>query len=640
MKKLRSLKFVMMLVVCLCVSSLPVFADNNLQQLPAPSWAEWNYDDGVYATFENVEAAQGIYSIEVYRNDRLWKTINSTAKNPMVDGRRAMWRWIEESGSYKFRVIARGDGTAYSDSAWSGWSDVFEYKKPDKAFGSVQNLHWSMEEPGTVEWDPPADIPEANRESLRYFVKLFKDGEEVWGMYNLSDTSYDMTQTQSMDEVADYICKVQAQSRDIVSISSGKWVESEPYVDVEDVQQRIGSELDDIFSQFDIIDDEEDNLATASNALAAVERLDIKETAIAVQTDDTVLSTLEGIEASYLGLTGKTVEKNISENTGFGKGDVKVIGAGLNIASASNAVEIEMKKVDSDEATRVDPSLYSYATVFEISLKNAVGRLRAPVTIIMPVPDNIDPARLRIMHVHRDGSREAVYPSIDGKRAKFTVTEFSEFVFMERSESTGGSDEPIVDPDNPGGSGGSGGSGGGGGSDSGSGSSSSTTGTVTTDSKKGQVNSITGIITGSGDGYSRWISETPQTAGADTRWKLQYADGTFAAGSYVTDEQGNLVKDQAGNPVEQPLWEMVNGAWYAFGVDGYVRSGLVFDPALNGWFYQDVNTGMKTGWQQIGEKWYYFNPVSDGTKGIMYVSRKTPDGYQVLEDGSWDGQGR
>ena len=210
------------------------------------------------------------------------------------------------------------------------------------------------------------------------------------------------------------------------------------------------------------------------------------------------------------------------------------------------------------------------------------------------------------------------------------------FGTMERKESIGGDDEPIEDPGNSGGSGSSGG----GGSDSGSGGSSSTTGTVTTDSKKGQVNSITGIITGSGDGYSKWIAEAPQAGGADTRWKLQYADGTFAAGFYVTDEQGNLVKDQAGNPVEQPLWEMVNGAWYAFGADGYVRSGLVFDPALNGWFYQDVNTGMKTGWQQIGEKWYYFNPVSDGAKGIMYVSRKTPDGYQVLEDGSWDGQGR
>lgn len=636
MKKLKSLGFVFLLAVCICISILPAFADNNLEQLDAPSWAQWNHDDGVYATFENVEDAQGIYSIEVYRNGKLWKTINSGARNPIVNGRSAMWRWIEESGSYKFRVIARGDGVTTADSEWSDWSNVFGYKKPDKAFGNVQNLHWSLEEPGTVEWDPPANISEGNQESLRYYVKLFKDGEEVWGMYNLTDTFYDLTKTQYMDEVADYVCKVQAQSRDIQSISAGKWVESEPYVDVEDVQQRIGSELDDIYSLFDIIDEDEDNLATASNALAAVERLDLKETAIAVQSDDSVLSVLEGIEASYLGLTGKTVEKNISENTGFGKGEVEVIGAGLNIASASNAVAIEMKKVDSDEAAKVDANFYSYATVFEISLKNAVGKLRVPVTIIMPVPDKINPDRLRIMHVHKDGTREAIYPIIDGKRAKFTVTEFSEFVFMERKESIGGDDEPIEDPGNSGGSGSSGG----GGSDSGSGGSSSTTGTVTTDSKKGQVNSITGIITGSGDGYSKWIAEAPQAGGADTRWKLQYADGTFAAGFYVTDEQGNLVKDQAGNPVEQPLWEMVNGAWYAFGVDGYVRSGLVFDPALNGWFYQDVNTGMKTGWQQIGEKWYYFNPVSDGAKGIMYVSRKTPDGYQVLEDGSWDGQGR
>lgn len=633
MKKLRSLKFVLMLVVCLCVSSLPVFADNNLTPLDAPSWAKWNDDNGVYATFENVEEAQGIYSIEVYRNDRYWKTINSTARNPIENGRRAMWNLIEESGNYKFRVMARGDGMTTSDSPWSGWSETFEYKKPNKTFGEVQNLHWSMEEPGTVEWDPPANIPEANRESLRYFVKLFKDGEEVWGMYNLSDTSCDMI--KNIDEVADYTCKVQAQSRDIVSISSGKWVESEAYVDVEDVQQRIGDELNDIFSLLDIIDDEEENLATASNALAAVERLDIKETAIAVQTDADALSTLEGIEEAYLGLTGKAVKTNISDNTGFGKGDVKVIGAGLNIASASDWVEIEMKKVDSDEASGIDANLYSYATVFEISLKNAVGKLRAPVTIIMPVPDKINPDRLRIMHVHRDGSREAIYPNIVGKKAKFTVTEFSKFVFMERRESTGGSDEPIVDPGN---SGGSGGSGGGGGSSFGG--SSSSAGTVTTDSKKGQVNSITGIITGSGDGYSRWISETSQTAGAGTRWKLQYADGTFAAGFYVTDEQGNLVKDSAGNPIEQPLWEMVNGAWYAFGADGYIKSGLVFDPALNGWFYQDVNTGMKTGWQQIEGKWYYFNQASDGTKGIMYVSRETPDGYRVLEDGSWDGQER
>ena len=40
------------------------------------------------------------------------------------------------------------------------------------------------------------------------------------------------------------------------------------------------------------------------------------------------------------------------------------------------------------------------------------------------------------------------------------------------------------------------------------------------------------------------------------------------------------------------------------------------------WFYLNpVSDGtrgrMVTGWQLIDDKWYYFNPVSDGTKGVL-----------------------
>ena len=44
-----------------------------------------------------------------------------------------------------------------------------------------------------------------------------------------------------------------------------------------------------------------------------------------------------------------------------------------------------------------------------------------------------------------------------------------------------------------------------------------------------------------------------------------------------------------------------------------------------------------TGWQLVDNKWYYFNPVSDGTKGIMRVNAWI-DGYYVGADGSWDPQ--
>lgn len=143
------------------------------------------------------------------------------------------------------------------------------------------------------------------------------------------------------------------------------------------------------------------------------------------------------------------------------------------------------------------------------------------------------------------------------------------------------------------------------------------------DSKKGYVNTVSGIITGNGTNNSHWIQES----GNPSQWKLQYADGTFAAGSIKTAENGTVY--------EQPAWEMINGAWYAFGADGYTKSGFFFDHEQSSWFFIDINSGMKTGWQQIENNWYYFNPVSDGTMGKLYTSATTPDGYQVDENGRW-----
>ena len=64
---------------------------------------------------------------------------------------------------------------------------------------------------------------------------------------------------------------------------------------------------------------------------------------------------------------------------------------------------------------------------------------------------------------------------------------------------------------------------------------------------------------------------------------------------------------------------------------------MIFDKALDGWCYIDINAGMKTGWQLVDGKWRYFNPVSGGTKGKMAVNTKTPDGYNVDSNGVWDG---
>lgn len=43
---------------------------------------------------------------------------------------------------------------------------------------------------------------------------------------------------------------------------------------------------------------------------------------------------------------------------------------------------------------------------------------------------------------------------------------------------------------------------------------------------------------------------------------------------------------------------------------------------------------MRTGWQVIDGKSYYFNTQSDGTMGRLYVDTVTPDGYRVGADGA------
>lgn len=196
-----------------------------------------------------------------------------------------------------------------------------------------------------------------------------------------------------------------------------------------------------------------------------------------------------------------------------------------------------------------------------------------------------------------------------------------------------------------GGSSGGGGGGGGGGSrgtsssrTSGGNSSSgpgSSQGTVSSDSRKGQVNSVTGIVTGTtngaaGDGYSHWQQGNPLD---NSTWKLQYADGSYAAGAILTDA--------AGNPYEQVAWEMIGGVWYAFGADANAKVSWVLDAGAGRWYYVDINSGMKTGWIALNGLWYYLNTDTTGALqkpfGAMFQNEMTPDGYFVNADGSWNG---
>lgn len=99
-------------------------------------------------------------------------------------------------------------------------------------------------------------------------------------------------------------------------------------------------------------------------------------------------------------------------------------------------------------------------------------------------------------------------------------------------------------------------------------------------------------------------------------WWYQYADGSWPADG----------------------WKLIDNRWYLFNSGGHMVTGWYQDLAGQ-WFYLNpVDDGMlgamRTGWQIIDKKAYYFHSISDGSLGHLLMNTVTPDGYVVGPDGA------
>ena len=115
-------------------------------------------------------------------------------------------------------------------------------------------------------------------------------------------------------------------------------------------------------------------------------------------------------------------------------------------------------------------------------------------------------------------------------------------------------------------------------------------------------------------------------------------------GTWKQDERGWWFRRNDGSWPRSEWLECVwNGvlSWYYFNSEGYVSAGWFTDTDGQRYFLHDQHDGkfgyMYTGWNQIGESWYYFNTeTGDGrSKGSLLMNGMTPDGYEVGEDGAW-----
>lgn len=133
-----------------------------------------------------------------------------------------------------------------------------------------------------------------------------------------------------------------------------------------------------------------------------------------------------------------------------------------------------------------------------------------------------------------------------------------------------------------------------------------------------------------------------------------------------TETTDDDVLDDDAYLTSEPGWQKVRGNWYY--IDENTREKIVNrrkiikgNDGLNYYYFFDKDgkmlTGfqnfkdgekeykryfgsdgaMKFGWQEIDGKWYYFAGKNNAGHlyGQMYINEKTPDGYEVGEDGIW-----
>ena len=84
-------------------------------------------------------------------------------------------------------------------------------------------------------------------------------------------------------------------------------------------------------------------------------------------------------------------------------------------------------------------------------------------------------------------------------------------------------------------------------------------------------------------------------------------------------------------------WIKDQKGWrYIVGKDEYFKGSWGYFPwnDYNYWYYFDKDGYVLTGWQYIGEKWYYLEPEEGKNLGHMWADTVTPDGHRLDETGA------
>lgn len=357
-----------------------------------------------------------------------------------------------ESGDYYFTVQAVGDEEQYKDSPVVR-SETWTYTRPEAELAAPTGLHWEGQ---TACWsDESNNAADLYGYEIQFRCVAPETGAETRTKYTLTmdGLSSDGLKHPLWDGVKDLLgsgtCqfRLRAVSGDITRFRHSKWSEFNEVGTQLTAPSTVADALDQLLEKYQpaegsttLTDEDAESLKQA----VAAKKDELASTLCTGNGGSTkVAEKLQALEALVGGPASVTVTGDAPEEIKDAQNGVSIVGASLN-GTAESAVTLKIDKVEAVIAeTPINPAQYHNTIPFSMTLEGVNAQeqhqpLAVPVLITLPLPDNLNPSFLVLLHKIGDDWQE-IFPyqvffdeALGQKCVRFTVTSFSDFAFAQR----------------------------------------------------------------------------------------------------------------------------------------------------------------------------------------------------------------
>lgn len=352
-----------------------------------------------------------------------------------------------ESGDYYFTVQAVGDEEQYKDSPVAT-SPIWHYVRPEAALAAPTDLHWEGQ---TACWSGESNnAADLYGYEIQFRCVAPETGAETGTKYTLTmdELSSDGLKHTLQDWVKDLLgsgtCqfRLRAVSGDITRFRHSQWSAFSAESTQLTAPSTVAKALEQLLTDYTPSEGAElTEKQTAALKSAVAEKKDALASTLCTGDGGStkVADNLQKLEALVGGPASVTVTGDAP--TAITQSGVSIVGARLN-GTADVTLKIDKAEAVSAE-TPINPAQYHNTIPFSMTLEGVNAQeqhqpLAVPVLITLPLPNNINPDFLVLLHKTEAGWQE-IFPyrvfydeTLEQDCVRFTVTSFSDFAFAQR----------------------------------------------------------------------------------------------------------------------------------------------------------------------------------------------------------------